>query len=176
MPRSDEHAYEGLIRESERILQDAGVIHQESESTTEDRAAARGRQELASLKAAEGESADGYADIRISEDRMMAAASFYPPVGAGRPVEFLEVQELMIAKGLRFGISWDTVRSSVLACNTSRKAHAGVEVARGRRPTDEIGPRLEVEPALPQEGDSGESRGAGGGLQGHQPFPLREEG
>jgi len=148
VPRSDEHAYEGLIRESERILQDAGVIHQESESTTEDRAAARGRQELASLKAAEGESADGYADIRISEDRMMAAASFYPPVGAGRPVEFLEVQELMIAKGLRFGISWDTVRSSVLACNTSRKAHAGVEVARGRRPTDEIGPRLEVEPAL----------------------------
>ena len=53
---------------------------------------------------------------------MMAAASFYPPVGAGKPIEFIEVQELLSAKGLRFGIDWETVKSSILSCNTSRRA------------------------------------------------------
>ncbi|MGO9410931.1 MAG: DUF342 domain-containing protein [Spirochaetia bacterium] len=147
MPRSDEHAYEELIRESERILQDAGVIPADAHSSAET-AAAQGRQELAHLSAAEGESADGYADVRISEDRMLAAANFYPPVGGGKQVEFIEVKELVIAKGLRFGIDWDKVKSSIASCNTARKALTGVEIARGRRPSEEIPARLEVEPSL----------------------------
>jgi len=147
MSRSDEHAYEALIHESERILYDAGVTP-EGAQTTVVPAAVQGRQELASLKAAEGESADGYADVRISEDRMMAVANFYPPVGAGRQVEFLEVQELVIAKGLRFGIDWNKIRSSILACNTARKAITDAEIAYGRKPSDEIPAQLEIESSL----------------------------
>jgi hypothetical protein len=147
LSRPDEHAYEALIHESERILHDAGVPPEGAQATVVT-AAVQGRQELASLKAAEGESADGYADVRISEDRMMAAANFYPPVGAGRQVEFIEVQELVIAKGLRFGIDWNKIRSSILACNTARKALTGAEIARGRRPSDEIPAQLEIESSL----------------------------
>ncbi|MGA2615140.1 MAG: FapA family protein [Spirochaetia bacterium] len=148
MPRSDEHAYEALIRESERILHDARVMQEQNLPSSALDTAAQGRQELAWLQAAEAESADGYAEIRISEDRMMAAAAFYPPVGAGKQIQFIEVQELVVAKGLRFGINWDAIKSSILACNTSRKALAGVEVARGRRPSDEAPPSLDVEPSL----------------------------
>jgi uncharacterized protein (DUF342 family) len=149
MSRSDEHAYEALIRESERVLNEAGVMAAppaaEALSVS---AEVHGRQELASLHAAEGESADGYAEVKVSEDRMMAVASFYPPAGPGRQVEFIEVQELIIAKGLRFGINWDVVKSSIARCNATRRALVGVEIARGRRPTDEIPTALEIEPSL----------------------------
>jgi len=148
VPPNDERSYEVLIRESERVLKDASAVRGESPSSLSEAATAHGKQELAALRAAETESADGYAEIRISEDRMAAAASFYPPVGAGRQVEFLEVQELAIAKGLRFGINWDAVKSSIITCNTSRKALVGVEIARGRKPSDEIPARLELEPSL----------------------------
>ena len=137
MPRSDEQTFEELIKESERILQDLAVP-----------AAAHGKKELTSLHAAQAESADGHIDVRISEDRMLAVANFYPPAGAGKPIEFIEVKELLIGKGLRFGIDWETVKSSILSCNTSRRAICGVEVARGRRPSDEISPRLEIEASL----------------------------
>jgi uncharacterized protein len=124
-------------RESERIFQDLGVP-----------VAVHGRQELANLHAAQMQSADGYVDVRTSEDLMMATASFYPPAGAGKPIEFIEVKELLIAKSLRFGIDWETVKSSILSCNTSRRAICGVEVARGRKPSDEISSRLEIEASL----------------------------
>ncbi len=146
MPRSDEHSFDEQIRDSERILRDMGApVGAETQAASD---AAHGRQELASLRAAEGESADGYVDVRISEDRMTAVASFYPPAGAGKPIEFIEVQELLTARGLRFGIDWEKVESSILSCNTSRRAVFEVEVARGRRPSEEIPPRLEIEPSL----------------------------
>jgi hypothetical protein len=141
-----EQPYESLIRESERILRDAGVMRESLPAT--DTAETHAQLELASLKAAEAESADGYSEIQISEDRMIAVASFYPPVGGGKQVEFIEVRELVVAKGLRFAINWETIRSSILACNTARKALTGVEIARGRRPSDEIPARLEIEPSL----------------------------
>ncbi len=175
MPRSDEHAYEALIRESERILHDAKVIQEQSLPSSAPDAAAQGRQELASLRAAEAESADGYADIRISEDRMMASATFYPPVGAGKQVEFIEVQELVIAKGLRFGINWDAIKSSILACNTSRRALVGVEVARGRRPADETPARLELDPALLKK-EAAESLEATVDFKAISPFKFVKKG
>jgi hypothetical protein len=146
MPPSDEYTEEKLIRESERILRDMVAPGGEEAQTAPD--ATHARQELASLRTAEAESADGYVDVSISEDRMMALASFYPPVGAGKPIEFIEVQELLTAKGVRFGIDWERVKSSILSCNTSRRTLSGVEVARGRRPSDEIPSRLEIEPSL----------------------------
>ena len=152
MPTSDKHAHEELIRESERILRDAFVPGVAETQTASD--AAQGRQELESLSTAEAESADGYVDVRISEDRMLATASFYAPAGARKPIEFIEVQELLTAKGLRFGIDWETVKSSILSCNTSRRAISAVEVARGRRPSDEIPPRLEIEPSLLRKEES----------------------
>ncbi|HVP17922.1 MAG TPA: hypothetical protein VMU36_02935 [Spirochaetia bacterium] len=100
MARSDEHSYEALIRESERILREAKAVTPEGEPSGPRDDASQGRQELASLKAAEGESSDGYSEASISEDRMLAVASFHPPVGAGKPIEFLDVKELLIAKGL----------------------------------------------------------------------------
>jgi uncharacterized protein len=149
MPRSDEHAYESLIRESERVLQNAGAMQAGlSSAAATSEASTQGRQELASLSAAEAESADGYAEVKISEDRMMAAASFYPAAGGGKPVEFMEVQELVIAKGLRFGIAWDLIKSSLAACNAGRKTLVGVEIARGRRPTDEVPASLEIDASL----------------------------
>jgi uncharacterized protein len=149
MARSDEHAYESLIRESEQILQNAGIVGTGLPSAAETpTASAQGRQELASLHAAEAESADGYAELKVSEDRMTAAASFYPSVGGGKQVEFLEVKELVIAKGLRFGINWDVVKSSLAACNATRRTLVGVEVAHGRRPVDEIPARLEIDASL----------------------------
>ncbi|HUI69979.1 MAG TPA: FapA family protein [Spirochaetia bacterium] len=146
MPQSDERAYEVLIRDSERALKDASNV--QGPAAAAEAAVARGKQELASLRAAETESSDGYAEIKVSADRMAAVGSFYPPVGAGKPVEFLGVQELAIAKGLRFGIDWDAVKSSILECNTSRQALIGVEIARGRKPSDEIPARLELEQSL----------------------------
>jgi hypothetical protein len=146
MPRFDEYNYDELIKESERILGDVvapGTVQTQAASE-----ATQARQELASLRAAESESADGCVDVQISEDRMMAVASFYPPVGAGKLIELIEVQELLIAKGLRFGIDWEKLKSFILSCNTSRRANCGVEVARGRRPSDEISPRLEIEASL----------------------------
>ncbi|MGA2766269.1 MAG: FapA family protein [Spirochaetia bacterium] len=145
MPRSDEHAYEALIRDSERILRDASAGGLAGPAEQE---AAQGRQELASLVAAEAESADGYTEVRVSEDRMMAAVSFHPAAGTGKQIELIEVREQLAARGLRFGIDWDMVKSSILSCNASRTVLPGVEIARGRRPLDEIEPRLELEPVL----------------------------
>ena len=110
MSRSDEHAYEALIRDSERILRDAsaGGLAEPVEQE-----AAQGRHELASLAAAEAESADGYAEVRVSEDRMMAAASFHPAAGTGKQIELIEVREQLVARGLRFGIDWDLVKSAI---------------------------------------------------------------
>jgi len=146
MPRFDEHNYDELIKESERILRD--VVAPGAVQTQADSEAAQARQELASLRATESESADGYVEVRLSEDRMMTVASFYPPIGARKPIELIEVQELLIAKGLRLGIDREKLKSSILCCNTSRRANCGVEVARGRRPSDEISPRLEIEASL----------------------------
>ena len=47
MPRSDEHTYDELIRESERILRDVGAPGVAETQRASD--AAQGRQELASL-------------------------------------------------------------------------------------------------------------------------------
>jgi uncharacterized protein (DUF342 family) len=93
-------------------------------------------------------SVDGRVEVRISEDRMTAFASFFPPRGAGQTLELSGVQYLLEARGVRSGIDWDTVRSSIQACNTTRKALADVEIAHGTRPSDEINSHVEIEPAL----------------------------
>lgn len=176
MARSDEHAHEALIRESERILRKADAVPQPGQPAAQADRGVDARAELASLKAAETESADGYAEVRISEDRMMAVASFHPPLGAGKQIELLEVKELLIARGLRFGIDWDAVRSSILSCNTSRKAVIDVEIARGRRPIDEIPAQLELQQSLlkKESQDSPESQSVD--FKARSPFRFVKKG
>ncbi len=93
-------------------------------------------------------SVDARVEVRISEDRMTAFASFFPPRGTGLTLELSGVQYLLEARGVRFGIDWDTVRSSIQACTTTRKALADVEIAHGTRPSDEVNSHVEIEPAL----------------------------
>ena len=178
MSRSDEHAYESLIRESERILNEAGVMAESRPSAEAPsvQAAVHGRQELASLRAAEAESADGFAEVKISEDRMLATASFHPPAGTGKSVDFMEVRELIIAKGLRFGIDWDQVKAAISRCNTARKAQVGVEIARGRRPTDEIPNGMEVEPSLLKKEEAGAPGQQAVDFKAISPFRLVKKG
>lgn len=87
-------------------------------------------------------------DVRIAGDRMTAVASFSPPAASTGRIELEEVRGLLTAKGVRFGIDWDLVNSTILACNTSRKALLDVEIAHGRKPSNEVERHLDVEPSL----------------------------
>jgi len=148
VPVSDKHGYENLIEKTERILHDAAVVQNSHEHSTPEQVAVPVGQELPSLRPVDARSVDGSVELRVSEDRMMAVANFYPPLGTGKPIVLIEVREQLIARGLRFGIDWDLVNSSIATSNGSHKALANVEIAHGRRPTDEVSSHIEIESSL----------------------------
>ncbi len=87
-------------------------------------------------------------EVRISDDRMTAVASFSAPAASAGRIELDEVRDLLTAKGVRFGIDWDLVNSSILSCNTSRTALVDREIAHGQKPSNEVDRHLDVEPSL----------------------------
>ena len=103
-----------------------------------------------------GHRRDGYIEIFISEDLLEARADFIPPIGGGKILDIEYMEKLFESKGISYGIDWDTVRDAVLTCNTDRKKLAGVRIAAGKKPEDEIPAHYEIDrsllsPDMPEE-------------------------
>ncbi len=124
----------------------------------------------------EARSADGGIDIRISADRMAAVADFSPSAGTGAQIELASVGEKLAAMGVRFGIDWDAINSSILACTTSRKRVANVEIARGRKPAEEVDSHLEIEPSLLRKRVSDEPQTRTVDFKALSPFEVVKKG
>ncbi len=87
-----------------------------------------------------GRKRDGEVHISLSEDELTARADFYPPLGAGHPLELGNLEHSIEANGITYGIDLDAVREALLTCNTERKVLKEVVIARGKKP----------EPAVPR--------------------------
>ncbi len=175
-PRSDQHAYDELIRDAERILRDAEASGLHADDLTTLPEAAPGKKELAALEAQSVESIDGSVEVRVSEDRMVARAAFFPPAGAGRLIELVDVQRLLTATGVKFGIDGDAVKSAILSCNTSRTPLRDVEVARGRKPIDELPASTVIEPSLVKKSSLETSSSATVDFKSISPFVFVKKG
>ena len=125
---------------------------------------------------AQAKSTDGYVELRSSDDRMLAVASFYPPRGAGKQIVAAEVREQLTARGLRFGIDWDAINSSTQACADSHKTIANVEIAHGSRPSDEVSSHLEIEPSLLNKESPGNPEALAVDFKTVSPFQLVKKG
>jgi uncharacterized protein len=142
----EKHAGKNLIQKSAQALHKADVPQERIQPAPSERGGLPAAGEPDHVR--DAHSVDGRVEVRISEDRMTAVASFFPSRGAGRPLELSGLQYLLDARGVRFGIDWDAIKSSVEACNTTHKALSDVEIAHGSEPSDEINSHIEIENAL----------------------------
>jgi uncharacterized protein (DUF342 family)/AmiR/NasT family two-component response regulator len=148
-PRAAESRAENLIQKSEKAIKEAAepdLTRAKIHAPAPERSAIPVVGDTNQVR--DARAVDGRIEVRVSEDRMTAFAAFYPARGSGRLIELSGVEYLLEARGVRFGIDWDAVKSSIQSCNTSRKTLAEVEIAHGVKPVEEINSHIEIEPAL----------------------------
>lgn len=85
-----------------------------------------------------GRKRDGEVRITLSEDELTAFADFYPPLGAGHPLELSNLEHIIEANGITYGIDWNAVKEALLTCNTEHKVLEEVVIARGKKPEPSI--------------------------------------
>lgn len=107
--------------------------------------------ELKALKNDHALRYNGYADIRLSEDRMEAYADFHPPSMDGEELQQGKVEAALEEAGVTAGIDWNVVGTSIFSCNTEKTELHDVVVARGTPASHEIPEHYEIEPRLLQD-------------------------
>jgi uncharacterized protein (DUF342 family) len=140
MARREQEFVEGLIRESERTLEEVEGLHPERVPAAEHSSSLAG----AGVELVE----DGRMELEVSEDRMKAVAAFIPPSEGGKPLTVEDAERLLEARGVRSGIDSQGMRDALLACNTELATVSDVVVARGVSPRDEVPEHLVVEESL----------------------------
>ena len=183
---SETRATESLIEKSEQLLRDADASWHGRETTPAEQAAPTGGQpggpevgqawETADAGAAGGRSAGGRIELRVSDDKMTATASFFPPQGDGKPIALPAVQELLSSSSVRFGVDWDAVNTAIAACNSSRTRLPEVEIAHGIPPTDQVNSHLELEPSLLEKELPEKSEALAVDFKARSPFRLVKRG
>jgi uncharacterized protein (DUF342 family) len=91
---------------------------------------------------------DGNVSIRLAEDKLEVRADFYPPGTGGNPLGTNEVAAALNRYNIIYGLLWDNIQKSLVACNLDRKAVKDIPVARGNPPVQETLEYFERNPKL----------------------------
>jgi uncharacterized protein (DUF342 family) len=151
MPGKVERGLEHLIRGAEELIRDipvanasgSGAQHMETQFERD-----LPQQQAQALSAMADPATDGAVEISVSNDEMLAHATFLPPAGNGRPIELDDVRSLIESKGITTGVLWDAIKGCILTCNEERSRVSDAVIARGMKPVDEIPPCLVIDVKL----------------------------
>ena len=86
----------------------------------------------------QGDSKDGYAEVIISEDKLSAIATFYPPSPGGTFLTYGTVCERLGENGIISGVLNETVQEAIFKANSTHLAVKNIIIARGSLPVTEI--------------------------------------
>lgn len=89
-----------------------------------------------------GADLDGSYRLEVSADGIEARADFFPPVGAGRPLDWLSVVEELSSQGLK-GLLTEAIAQAVDLCNQG-EVQKGVLVAKGIQPVPPKEGKVEI--------------------------------
>src|SRR6185369_14940611 len=84
--------------------------------------------EMASLNA------DGYFDLRFSQDKIQVLADIYPPQGGGRNITAEEVVNALQMRGVAYGFQFETIEQSITHVSSSAQPAIGIVAAQGKLP------------------------------------------
>lgn len=155
MKKPKDYAVEDLLNKSEKLVEGLGEVdwidgvipEKVEEKIIEDIQA----EEMEALQQQLDLETEGYVEIKISEDEMIATADFVPPLDSWKPDELKYIKELLNSKGIIYGIDWDAIKKALFKCNTERVHVTDVIIARGKKPINEIPEHLIVEEKLIKE-------------------------
>jgi len=91
---------------------------------------------------------DGFVEMRVSDNDMVATADFYPPSEDGKSIEEDDVRDKLDSFGIVHGVDWDTIKSKINQCNNERIQINDVIIARCDIPVDEVPQHLVIEERL----------------------------
>ena len=98
---------------------------------------------------------NGFVELSVDGDEMIARADFFPPSGKGVPLSPDYVDTLLESDGIVHGLDEEAISEAVFFVNTERRATEGVVVARGTTPKAARPPFyrvLEESPNRPEAG------------------------
>jgi len=91
---------------------------------------------------------NGFVELRVSDNDMVATADFYPPSEGGKVIEEDDVRDRLEVLDIVCGVDWDTIRGMIDQCNSQRIRINDIVIARGEDPVDEIPRHLVIEEHL----------------------------
>jgi hypothetical protein len=179
MAPRDDRAVDNLIRGSEHLIQeliDTGIPEADAATLAADIEANIRREELAGLDALENPTSDARAEVSVSDDGMLAHATFHAPTGDRPPLDLDDVRAALEAAKVSTGIDWDAIKEAVLRCNTERVQVSDVVAARGTAPMSALPPFLVISRELSERGKTADS--PSGRIDFHElsPFTLVKKG
>lgn len=77
-------------------------------------------------------------NITFSPDDYNAYADFYPGNGEGSELTMLFAKSVISEAGVKKGVNWDIVNSTIDYCNKSKKSKKDVKIATGTAPISEV--------------------------------------
>ncbi|MBN1242282.1 MAG: DUF342 domain-containing protein [Spirochaetales bacterium] len=89
---------------------------------------------------------DGYAEVSVEADGMLARADFHPPIGDGLPIAPDYVGNLLARAGVVSGIQEEAIAEACLGANIDRKSTIALVVARGVPPEPAVPEHVELSP------------------------------
>lgn len=87
---------------------------------------------------------DGYAEVSVEADGMLARADLHPPIGDGLPLAPDYVENLLARAGIVSGLQNEAIAEACLAANLDRKPSIGLVVARGVAPEPSVPEHVEL--------------------------------
>lgn len=91
---------------------------------------------------------DGFAEVTVDADRLLARASFFPSSRGRSPVCLDGVKQRLEQLGVRHGVDWPAIESAMKRCNAELVPLRDVVVARATMPVKERPPYLVIDPGL----------------------------
>lgn len=76
--------------------------------------------------------------ITFSSDEYKAYADFTPSSGEGAELSVGYVRSVILEAGIKHGVDWEIVDSTIMYCNLNKKKRAGVKIATGTPPVSEV--------------------------------------
>lgn len=76
--------------------------------------------------------------ITFSSDEYKAYADFIPASGEGAKLTIGYVKSVISEAGIKYGIDWEIIDSTILFCNNNNKSRSGVKIATGKEPVKEL--------------------------------------
>ncbi len=180
MKDSTDYSLQDLVQASEALLEDVGQASDLATAPSEETQRKVNEEVLKTFILAEEEEADypvdGYGEITVSDDGMTAKASFFPPSNGGQLLSPDAFGRTLEAKGIRYGVDWETIKEALFRCNTEQVEVPDVLVARGRDPIDQTPAYLAIEERLLQSPHKPDTDGARMDFREISPFVIVRKG